>query len=118
VGKGFGSFGLRMGAFALGTAIGIAVARALYSPPPREGLGGWLGGISDPLIIAAQGMLYGGSAGAVVAMAIDSAFVAHEDVRKPGSWVKPTAARSPSVSLVPSLGPTGDGFRAGVAGTF
>ena len=51
------------------------------------------GAIVDPIVIATQGIVYGGSAGAVVAMAIDGAFLAREDVKVPGVVVKPDGGR-------------------------
>lgn len=112
VGKGFADLGVRAGSVALGGAIGAIVGLAVYrAPPPRDDsiATGFVYPLAPSLGVAVamyEGMAIGAGIGAVTAMIIDHGALAHEDVKKPGVQILPTAHA------------TQGGFSAGVSGIF
>jgi hypothetical protein len=98
LGKGAGSFGLRLGAPIAGAVGGIALGVATC--PPDDGLN------SAPYCQIGLAAL-GGLAGIVTASVVDAAVLAKKEVRP---------ARA--VSIAPSVVPTRQGTTFGLAGTF
>lgn len=112
VGKGIGDLGLRVGSAGVGALVGTIIATSsVLSPRAKtsdEAAGRFITSGDD----VAEGMAIGAAVGALAAMAIDSALLAHEDVEKPVA--PPTTA----MRLKPTVAPTRSGFHAGVSWTF
>lgn len=118
LGKGLADLALRVGTASLGAVIGHSIGTALHtplSPPPAPTLGDVIAYpvVNGVNLVDAQirGAVYGAAIGGLVAMVIDGAVLAREDVPRPGS-------RKMSVAMAPALGPTHGGFHAGLSGSF
>ncbi len=101
IGKGIGDVGLRVGAPVVGALAGILIAD---------------GRLDDLDVGGAVMGILGASIGVGAAIAIDASVLAWED-----DSPAPLATRAPAksaVSVIPSIGPTKNGFAAGLHGTF
>ncbi len=124
-GKAVGDLALRVGTPLVAGAIGFVIGLATYSPPPPSQPATIGEAIAQPIeetgrVMRAgvDGLQVGALIGAAAAIGIDAAFLAREDVRKPEPAPTAAAKTASTTTIVPSLGPTKNGFSAGLSGTF